>query len=237
MPSCCSKPRPRTPRTLLSLVIGKLDVGEFVRRSANSFASHTSEGSRTAMRQFDTRVKNRSRKHGPGRLPRHSRIWQHANSTAGTHLGELSAIIGPASSLNRSFILGHHGPSVSTAKDCDSLSNGVEHVSSLREWHKHLSRGSQRDCSTLRQEFEQLHQARPWSGCALVRRHRSSFCEESGVPSLGSSCTSRQQLGDGGDRNGCRDSLPLVAKTLPKERRRLNRSRPPRRSGLHVSVH
>ena len=33
----------------------------------------------------------------------------------------------------------------------------------------------------------------------FVRRHRSSFCEAPGVPSLGSSCTSRQHLGDGGD--------------------------------------
>jgi hypothetical protein len=29
-----------------------------------------------------------------------------------------------------------------------------------------LLRGSQLDRSTLRQEFEQLHQARPWSGLA-----------------------------------------------------------------------
>jgi hypothetical protein len=35
-----------------------------------------------------------------------------------------------------------------------------------RELHKHLLRGSQLDRSTLRQEFEQLHQAWPWSGLA-----------------------------------------------------------------------
>jgi hypothetical protein len=32
-----------------------------------------------------------------------------------------------------------------------------------RELHKHLLRGSQLDRAILRQEFEQLHQARPWS--------------------------------------------------------------------------
>jgi hypothetical protein len=35
-----------------------------------------------------------------------------------------------------------------------------------RELHKHLLRGSQLDRSTLRQEFEQPHQAWPWSGIA-----------------------------------------------------------------------
>jgi hypothetical protein len=35
-----------------------------------------------------------------------------------------------------------------------------------RELHKHLLRGSQLDRSTLRQEFEQRHQAWPWSGFA-----------------------------------------------------------------------
>jgi hypothetical protein len=35
-----------------------------------------------------------------------------------------------------------------------------------RELHKHLLRGSQLDRATLRQEFEQIHQARPWSGFA-----------------------------------------------------------------------
>jgi hypothetical protein len=35
-----------------------------------------------------------------------------------------------------------------------------------RELHKHLLRGSQLDRSTLRQEFEQLHQAWLWSGLA-----------------------------------------------------------------------
>ena len=35
-----------------------------------------------------------------------------------------------------------------------------------RELHKHLLRGSHLDRSTLRQEFEQLHQAWPWSGLA-----------------------------------------------------------------------
>ena len=34
---------------------------------------------------------------------------------------------------------------------------------------------------------------------ASVRRHRSSFCETPGVASLGSSCLSRQNPGDGGD--------------------------------------
>jgi hypothetical protein len=37
-----------------------------------------------------------------------------------------------------------------------------------RELHKHLLRGSQLDRSTLRREFEQLHQAWPWSGLARV---------------------------------------------------------------------
>jgi hypothetical protein len=35
-----------------------------------------------------------------------------------------------------------------------------------RELQKHWLRGSQLDCSTLRQEFEQLHQAWPGSGLA-----------------------------------------------------------------------
>jgi hypothetical protein len=35
-----------------------------------------------------------------------------------------------------------------------------------RELHEHLLRGSQLDCSTLRQEFEQRHPAGPWSGLA-----------------------------------------------------------------------
>jgi hypothetical protein len=81
----------------------------------NSFASHTSQRSQTAIRQFDTRVKNRSRKHEPGRLPHHGRTWQHANSTAAGHLGELSGIIGPASSQDRSFIHDHDGQSRSRA--------------------------------------------------------------------------------------------------------------------------
>ena len=40
---------------------------------------------------------------------------------------------------------------------------------------KHLLRGSQFDRSTLRPEFEQLHEAWPWSrlACRSVRRHRS----------------------------------------------------------------
>ena len=35
-----------------------------------------------------------------------------------------------------------------------------------RELHQHLLHGSQLDRSTFRQEFEQLHQAWPWSGLA-----------------------------------------------------------------------
>jgi len=35
-----------------------------------------------------------------------------------------------------------------------------------RELHQHLLRGSHLDRSTLRREFEQLHQAWPWSGLA-----------------------------------------------------------------------
>ena len=37
---------------------------------------------------------------------------------------------------------------------------------SAAQLHKHLLRGSQLDRSTLRHEFEQLHQAWPWSGLA-----------------------------------------------------------------------
>src|SRR5271166_5662140 len=50
-----------------------------------------------------------------------------------------------------------------------------------RELHKHLLRGSQLDRSTLRQEFEQLHQAWPWSGLARFGpTHRRAFRVASG---------------------------------------------------------
>ena len=45
-----------------------------------------------------------------------------------------------------------------------------------------------------------------------VRRHEAVWSEEADVPSIGSSCTSRQQPGGPGGGNGCRDSL------LPRQR-------------------
>ena len=51
---------------------------------------------------------------------------------------------------------------------------------------------------------------------ASVRRHRSSFCEASGVPSLGSSCPSRRHLGDWGDRNGYPGSLSVSRRLYPR---------------------
>jgi hypothetical protein len=56
-----------------------------------------------------------------------------------------------------------------------------------RELHKHLLRGSQLDRSTLRQEFEQLHQAWPWSGLARFVRHTDAPTGvASGPPGAGS---------------------------------------------------
>jgi hypothetical protein len=44
--------------------------------------------------------------------------------------------------------------------------NGLRRIQ-LSELHKHFVRGSQLNRSTLRQEFERLHQAWPWSSLAL----------------------------------------------------------------------
>jgi hypothetical protein len=43
--------------------------------------------------------------------------------------------------------------------------NGLGRIQPL-ELHKHFLRGSQVNRSTMRQEFERLHQAWPWSGLA-----------------------------------------------------------------------
>jgi len=58
-----------------------------------------------------------------------------------------------------------------------------------RALQKHLLHGAQLDRSTLRQEFEQLHQAWPWSGLARFGPTTPTRAEDTGNQSPKGACS------------------------------------------------